>query len=79
MTASYIAATDIGRTPYHLRRLNYIQPLKWDDDTEYLNVEVDGVEVQFDFWSEGSIVHLFNQPPIGARVELKVEPITFLE
>ena len=78
MNATFFAGVDIGRTPYHLRRLNYLQPLKWDDETEYLNVEVDGVEVQFDFWSEGSIIHLIDQPKIGARVELKVEPITFL-
>ena len=70
MTASYTAAADIGRTPYHLRP-KHIQPLKWDDEIEYLNVEVDGVEVEFDFWSEGSIVHLIDQPKIGARVELK--------
>ena len=77
--AHYIAARDIGRTPYHLRNLNYINPYKWDDETHYLNVEVNGVEVQFDFHSGGSIVHLIQQPKIGDEVELIVEEITILD
>ena len=63
--ARYIAGTDTSRTLYHLRRLNFINPPKWDEETHYLNVEVTGVEVEFDFWSGGSIVHLIKQPQIG--------------
>lgn len=76
---SYIVAADIGSTPYHLRRLNYLNTLTWDDETEYLNVMVNGVEVEFDLWSDGSIVHLLNQPNIGDKVELKVEQIIFID
>ena len=77
--ASYIAGVDVGRQPYHLRRLAYLNPLRWDEEFCYLNVLVDGVEQVFDFYSGGSIIHLLNQPPIGAKVELIVEDITFLE
>ena len=76
--ASYIAGTYTCRTPYHLRRLNYINPHRWDEETHYLNVKVNGVEVEFDFWSGGSIVHLIKQPQIGDSVELIVEEITVL-
>ena len=79
MTTTYIAAPVTGRHPYHLRRLDYLNDLTWDSETEYLNVEVNGIEVQFDFHSDGSIVHLINQPDIGDEVVLKVEPITFLD
>ena len=65
--------------PYHLRRCDYLNPLTWDYETHYLNVMVNGVEVEFDFWSGGSIVHLINQPSIGDKVELKVEEIVFLD
>ena len=79
MTTSYIAARDIGQTKYHLRRLNYLNNLIWDEDEEFLAVYVNGQEVQFDFWNDGSIIHLIDQPKIGDEVLLKVEPITFLE
>lgn len=75
----YIAAPVTGRAPYHLRRLNYLNTLKWDEETEYLAVYVNGVEVPFDFWADGSIIHLINQPDIGDKVELVVEDITFLD
>ena len=76
---TYIAAADTGSTPYHLRRLNYLNNLKWDDEIEFLNVRVNGVEVQFDFWSDGSIIHLIDQPNIGDTITLTIEPIIFLD
>ena len=42
---TYIASAETGRTPYHLRRLNYLNNLVWDDETEFLNVRVNGQEV----------------------------------
>lgn len=76
---TYKAGIDIGRTPYHLRRLNYLNTLKWDDETEFLNVRVNNTEVQFDFWNEGTVIHLINQPQVGDTITLTVEPITFLD
>ena len=76
---TYIAAPVTGSQPYHLRRLDYLNHLRWDEEFCYLNVMVDGVEQEFDFYSGGSIIHLLNQPSIGAKVELIVEDITFLD
>lgn len=78
---TYIAPGSIAgdSQPYHLRRRDYLNPLKWNVETHYLNVMVDGVEQEFDFQSGGSIVHLINQPTIGSVVKLMVEEIVFLE
>lgn len=76
---TYFAATETGSTPYHLRRLNYLNNLSWDSETQFLAVYVEGREVEFDYWSDGSIIHLIKQPKIGSRVELVVENITFLD
>ena len=65
--------------PYNLRRRDYLNHLNYDNETHYLNVEVNGTEVEFDFYSGGSIVHLINQPAIGDKIELKVEEIVFLD
>ena len=65
--------------PYRERRRNYINTLKWDDETEYLAVYVNDVEVQFDFHSDGSLIYLTDQPKINDKIDIKVEPITFLE
>jgi len=77
--ARYIAAPVTGKHPYHLRRLNYLNNLKWDEETQYLAVYVNDVEVQFDFWSDGSIIHLIEQPKIGDKIDLIVEEIEFLD
>ena len=77
---TYVAPYDPNDfRPYHLRRRDYLNPLTWDDETHYLNVEVNGQEVQFVFYSGGSIIPLINQPSIGDKVELKVEEIVFLD
>ena len=77
---TYYAAADLGGTElYDQRRLNYLNYLKWDDEEEFLNVRVNNIEVEFDFWSDGSIVHLINQPAIGDTITLTVEEITFLD
>ena len=75
---TYSAGVDIGRTPYHLRRLLYLNHLKWDDETEFLNVRVNGIEMPFDIENGGSVVRLIDQPQVGDTVTLTVEPITFL-
>ena len=78
---TYFASGSIAgdKQPYYLRRLDYLNSLQWDDETEYLAVYVNGVEVEFDFYSNGSIIHLIHQPAIGDKIELIVEPIQFLE
>ena len=76
---TYFANADISETKYHLRRCNYINTLTWDEETEYLAVYVNRKEVEFDLWSDGSIVHLTKQPQIGDKVELVVQDITFLD
>ena len=78
---TYIASgsTPGNPQPYHLRRLDYLNSMTWDDETHYLNVMVNDEEVEFDFYSNGSIVHLINQPDIGDKVELKVEEIPILD
>ena len=78
-SSSTFAGVDIGQTKYHLRRLNYLNNLKWDEETEYLAVYVNGQEVEFDLWSNGSIIHLINQPDVGARIDMIVEDIVFLD
>lgn len=76
--ANYIAGIDIGQTKYHLRRRNYLQPYQWDPDEQFLNVRVNGNEVEYNLHSGGSIVNLVNQPDIGARVTLTVEDVPTL-
>ena len=78
---TYLApgSTAGDKQPYHLRRRDYLNPLTWDEETEYLAVYVNDVEVEFNFYSGGSIIHLINQPAIGDKIALIVEPIQFIE
>ena len=79
MTTSYIAARDIGSTPYHLRRLNYLNHLTWDEEEQYLAVYVNDREVEFNIRNNGTLVELIHQPQINDKIEIVVEDITFLD
>ena len=59
--------------PYHLRRKNYLNHLQWDEETEYLAVYINGVEVEFDIYP--GIVTLINQATVGDEVKLCIEEI----
>ena len=72
---NYIAGSDIGRTRYELRRLNYLNSLRWNEELEFLNVTVNGVEVEYNLNAGNSIVSLLRQPAIGDKVNLKIENI----
>ena len=64
--------------PYHLRRLDYLNTLQWDEEIEYLCVSVNDVEVEYNLFNPG-IVTLLNQPSIGDKVTLEVLDITTLD
>ena len=63
--------------PYHLRRLDYLTILEWDDETHYLNVKVNDVEVEFNHYNP-SIIARLNQPEIGDKIILSIEEIELL-
>ena len=65
--------------PYDQRNRRYLNSLTWDKETEYLAVYVNDVEVQFELWSDGSIVYLTKQPEMDSKVVLQVEDIPELE
>ena len=76
---TYFAGRDTSQTKYHLRRLNYLNTLTWDEELEYLAVYVNRREVEFNIWNDGSLIQLVKQPQIGDKVEIVVEDIIFLE
>lgn len=63
--------------PYHLRRLDYLTVLQWDDETHYLDVRVNDVEVEYNNYNP-SVITLLNQPEIGDTVSLTVEEVPIL-
>lgn len=76
---TFIAAGDNqpSSQPYHLRRLDYLTILQWNDETQYLDVRVNDVEVEYNNYNP-SVITLLKQPNIGDVVHLSVEEIVTL-